>query len=210
MAMVFLLLRACCRTHLHNDPRRELRAKSQPYVYSALHAHQVATIIDGEPGTGAMVSRSTDGQLLIRGLRALGIIPIRGSSCRTDRDKGGSAAVRALIEHVLSGAPAYLAVDGPRGPRNRLNKGIALLSQRTGAVVINIVAVPTRRWILTGTWDRMQIPKPFSTINAYFGKPLAPRKDESLEQYRVRIETALNELEQKHDPIEAEIARAVV
>ena len=95
-----------------------------------------------------------------------------------------------------------------RGPRNRVHKGIAILSQRTGAAVVNLVAVPTRRWIFTHAWDRFQIPKPFATIHGYFGEPLFPRKGESVEQYRKRIETVLNELEQKHDPTEAEIAGA--
>ncbi|MHB9047313.1 MAG: lysophospholipid acyltransferase family protein, partial [Pirellulales bacterium] len=127
---------------------------------------------------------------------------------RKNGDKGGLAAVDALVKHVAGGAPGYLAVDGPRGPRNRVHKGIAMLSQRTGAAVVNLVAVPSRRWIFTRAWDRFQIPKPFATIHGYFGEPLFPRKGESVEQYRRRIETALNELERKHDPTEAELAGA--
>jgi lysophospholipid acyltransferase (LPLAT)-like uncharacterized protein len=203
IAVAVLILRACCRIRLHNDPRPRLRAQSQSYAYAVLHAHQIAAVIHGEPGTGAMVSRSDDGELLIPCLRVRGIVPIRGSNRRKHGDKGGIAAIDALVEHIAGGAPAYLAVDGPRGPRNRVHKGIAMLSQRTGAAVINLVAVPTRRWIFTRAWDRFQIPKPFSTIHGYFGEPLFPRNGESLEQYRKRIETALNELEQKHDPTEA-------
>jgi lysophospholipid acyltransferase (LPLAT)-like uncharacterized protein len=206
IAIAILILRACCRIRLHNDPRPKLRARSQSYVYSVLHAHQIAAIIDGEPGTGAMVSRSADGELLIPSLRVCGIVPIRGSNRRKNGDKGGLAAIDALVEHIVGGVPGYVAVDGPRGPRNRVHKGIALLSQRTGAAVVNMVAVPTRRWIFTRAWDRFQIPKPFATLNGYFGKPLFPRKGESVEQYRKRIETALSELEQKHDPAEAELA----
>ena len=207
-ATAILLLRASCRVRLHGDPRPGLRARSQPYVYSVLHAHQVAAVIDGERGTGAMVSRSADGEILIPSLRLRGIIPIRGSSRQTGRDKGGLVALDELIEHVVGGAPAYLAVDGPRGPRNRVHKGIAVLAQRSRAAVVNVVAVPTRRWILTGTWDRMQIPKPFCTIHAFFGEPLGPAEGESVERFRHRIETALNKLERTNDPIEAGLAQA--
>ena len=208
IALAILSLRACCRIRLHDDPRPGLRARSKPYAYSVLHAHQIGAIIDGEPGTGAMVSRSADGELLIPSLRLGGIVPIRGSGRRKHADKGGLGAIGGLIEHVLGGAPVYLAVDGPRGPRNHVHKGIALLSQRTGAAVINLVAVPTRRWIFTRAWDRFQIPKPFATIHGYFGEPLFPREGEGVEQYRKRIETALNELEQQHDPTEAALGRA--
>lgn len=207
IAVALLVLRATCRTHLHDDPRGALRTRSRSYIYAVLHAHQVAAIIDGERGTGAMVSRSTDGELLIPSLRVRGIVPVRGSGRRKYHDKGGLAAIDALVEHVLAGRPAYLAVDGPRGPRNRVHKGIALLSQRTGAPVINLVVVPTRRWIVKSAWDRFQIPKPFATIHGYFGEPIYPREDEGAEQYRKRIESALNGLEEKHDPMEAPSTR---
>lgn len=203
IAIAIVLLRTSCRIRRHGDPRPELRSKSQPYAYSLLHAHQVSAMIDGEAGTGAMVSRSQDGALIIPSLRARGILPIRGSTRLNGDDKGGGTAFNSLIAHVKGGAPAYFAVDGPRGPRSHVRKGIALLSQKTGAAVLNIVPVPTRRWILTGAWDRLQIPMPFSCIDVYFGEPLFPRDDEDLEQYRERIECALVALERQHDLDEA-------
>jgi len=208
IAIAVLLLRTCCRIRLHNDPRPNLRANSQAYVYSVLHSHQIATVIQGETGTGAMVSRSEDGELLIPCLWLRGIVPIRGSNRHKSGDKGGLGAIEALVEHIAGGAPGYLAVDGPRGPRNRVHKGIAVLSQRTGAAVINLVAVPSRRWIFTRAWDRFQIPKPFSMIHGYFSEPLFPREDESVEQYRKRIEISLNDLEREHDPVESQLAAA--
>jgi hypothetical protein len=146
-----------------------------------------------------MVSQSADGQLLLPGFWALGIKVIRGSNRSQNHDKGGRSALRQLITHVLNGSPAILAVDGPRGPRNHVRKGIAVLSRETGAAVLNVVAVPSRRWILRGAWDRLQIPQPFSRIDAYFAEPLRPRGTETVEQYRCRIETSLYELEVIHD-----------
>jgi len=208
IAIAVLILRACCRIRLHNDPRANLRARSQAYIYSVMHPHQIATILQGETGTGAMVSRSADGELLIPCLWLRGIVPIRGSNRRKSGDKGGLGAIDALVEHIAGGAPGYLAVDGPNGPSNRAHKGIAVLSRRTGAAVINLVAVPSRRWIFTRAWDRFQIPKPFSTIHGYFGEPIFPRKDETVEEYRKRIEVSLNDLEREHDPIESQLATA--
>ncbi len=208
-AIVVLFLRWTCRIHRHGDPRAELRARSRGYVYSVLHAHQLATVIGAERGTGAMVSRSMDGAILVPSLRFCGVVPVRGSSSKNGRDKGGRAAFQALIEHVVDGSPAYLAVDGPRGPRNRIHKGIALLSLKTGAAVVNVCAVPNRRWILSRAWDRLQIPKPFTTINVYFSEPIALQDGENAEQYRQRIEASLNELEREHDPVEAKLAQSI-
>ena len=207
-AIAIVLLRASCRIRRYDDPRNDLRAQARPYIYSVLHAHQVFAIIDGEPATGAMVSRSIDGGIIVPSLRARGIIPVRGSTNQKGQDNGGNTAFNALVNHVQGGRPAFLAVDGPRGPRNQIHKGVALLSRKTGAAVLNVVAVPTRRWFLTSTWDRLQIPKPFSTIHVHFGAPIFPREGESVNRYRERIQQALNELELKHDPAEAKRSQA--
>jgi lysophospholipid acyltransferase (LPLAT)-like uncharacterized protein len=156
-----------------------------------------------------MVSRSRDGALVALGLKLVGIIPIRGSSRRRGHDHGGLAALNALIEHVRGGRPAYLAVDGPRGPRNRVHKGIAVLSRQANAAVINVIVTSSRRWIIKQSWDRLQVPFPFCRIDVYFGNPMMPRAGESAETYRRRIEADLNEMEKIYEPEEAALVHSV-
>jgi lysophospholipid acyltransferase (LPLAT)-like uncharacterized protein len=153
-----------------------------------------------------MVSRSRDGDSVALGFKLIGIKTVRGSSSVGGRDKGGRLALTNLIEHVTNGSPAYLAVDGPRGPRNRVHKGIAVLSQETGAAVLNVVAVPSRRWIVKRSWDRLQIPKPFSTINVFVAEAIWPKPEERVEAYRRRIEQSLCQIETSQDSTEADIA----
>ena len=188
---------------VHNDPRPALKSAGTRYVYALLHAHQLSTLAGAEPGVAAMVSRSGDGELIVPILKSLGIKPVRGSNRRHNQDKGGIEALGEMIEHVNSGKPAYLAVDGPRGPRNQVRKGIAALAKDTSAAVLVVVAIPTRRWIVRKAWDRIQIPKPFCTVDGYFGEPLTIGAEESVEEFRKRIEQALNALESQWDPNEA-------
>ena len=206
IAFFMVLLRWTCRTRMHNDPRQALQAEGVPYVYSVLHAQQLAAATCGHRGTAAMVSQSLDGALVAFGLKCVGIIPIRGSSSHGQRNNGGLAALDNLIKHVRAGGPAYLAVDGPRGPRNRVHKGIAVLSRQANAAVINVVVVPSRRWIIGRSWDRLQVPVPFCRIDTYFGAPLRPQAGETAEAYRRRIEADLNALEALRDPTEAALA----
>jgi len=206
IALAMLILRLTCRARLHSDLREQLRDNGTPYVFSVLHANQVAAAICRERGTAAMVSQSRDGDHVAAGLKILGIKTIRGSSRGRHDDKGGLSALRSLVDHVRGGHPAYLAVDGPRGPRNRVHKGIAVLSKQTGAAVLNVVAVPTRRWIFKRSWDRFQIPKPFCRIDIYVAAPIIPQQAETVEQYRRRIEHSLCELELLRDPVEASYA----
>jgi lysophospholipid acyltransferase (LPLAT)-like uncharacterized protein len=208
IALAMLILRATCRVRIHSDPRPALRAVGARYVFSVLHAHQIAAATCRERGTAAMVSQSRDGDFVAVGLKLAGVKVFRGSSQRSGQDKGGLAALGHLIEHVRSGRPAYLAVDGPRGPRNRVHKGIAVLSQQTGAAVLNVVAIPTRRWIFKRSWDRFQIPKPFSRIDIFVAAPVWPQEGEPVEELRCRIEASLRDLELFGDPTEAGKAEA--
>ena len=199
IAAAVLLIRSTTRVNSHNDQRPYLRARGQNFVFSFLHAHQLGIIMIGERGTGAMVSQSQDGELVVPSLKVSGCVPVRGSKWRPNSgsSKGGREAVKALTEHVLSGKPAAVAVDGPRGPRGRVHKGIAAISQKTGAAVLNTVAIPSRRTILQRTWDKMQIPLPFGRIDGYFADPIYPRAGEKLEAYRQRIEASLHQLERR-------------
>jgi lysophospholipid acyltransferase (LPLAT)-like uncharacterized protein len=156
-AVAVLVIRLTCRIRFHDDPRPALRARGRLYAYAFLHAHQIATVMVAERGTGAMVSRSTDGALLIPSLLARGVVPIRGSTGRDGENKGGIAALSALVRHARRGAPVYLAVDGPRGPRNHVRRGIAQLAIELDAAILVAVALPSRRWILRGTWDSFHL-----------------------------------------------------
>jgi lysophospholipid acyltransferase (LPLAT)-like uncharacterized protein len=203
VAIAVTMLRWTVRIRFHNDPREFLRARGDNYLFSFLHAHQLGLILGGEKGTGAMVSRSKDGELIVPLLKVSGCVPVRGSSKVNRKDRGGKEALHTLVDHVQSGKPAALAVDGPRGPRGRVHKGIALLSQQTDAPVINLVAISRRKWKVTKAWDRMQIPIPFTLIDGYFADPIYPRSGEKLEAYRQRIEASLHALEMLHEPNEA-------
>jgi lysophospholipid acyltransferase (LPLAT)-like uncharacterized protein len=205
-AVAVLVIRLTCRIRFHDDPRPALRARGRLYAYAFLHAHQIATVMVAERGTGAMVSRSTDGAWLIPSLRVRGVVPIRGSTGRDGENKGGIAALSALVRHARGGAPVYLAVDGPRGPRNHVRRGIAQLAIELDAAILVAVALPSRRWILRGTWDGFQIPRPFCRIDVFFDPPTMPAPGVDADALRRLVSARLDALEAKHDPIEAGLA----
>ncbi|MEM0925426.1 MAG: DUF374 domain-containing protein [Planctomycetota bacterium] len=201
LSLYVKLLQRTCRCQILDDPRPELRASKTNYLFASLHAHQIAVIVYPEPGTGALVSRSKDGELIANVLRSIQVRPIRGSSGA--RRKGGATAFRELVAHVKSELPVFVAVDGPKGPRGRVHPGIAKLSQTTGTPVLPIAFIPNRRIIISAAWDRLQIPLPFSKLTGRFGRPLYPRPEETLSEYTDRIESELHDLEFLVDPRES-------
>ncbi len=196
-----LVIRMTCRVRVRNDRRPSLRRAGVPYVYAGLHAHNFAALQSAEPGTWAMVSRSRDGDILVPCLLLSGVTPIRGSG--GESRKGGVRALREMIQRLDATHPAFLAVDGPNGPRGHVHEGVALLARKTGAAVVPLVVIPSRRWVLKKSWDRLQLPKPFCTIDFYFGDPMEPGPEEKLELFADRIAQQLRRMEMLHDPHEA-------
>jgi lysophospholipid acyltransferase (LPLAT)-like uncharacterized protein len=204
-ALLILAWRATCRRRVIDDPRPALRAEGRGYIYALLHAHQLAAlVVNDDRRMAAMVSQSVDGTRLVPILRARRVLAVRGSTRSRGKDKGGRPALAELADLLRRGIPSLLAIDGPLGPRNHVHRGVVDLARETGAAILPVVVVPSRRWILPRTWDRMQIPKPFSTLRLAFDAPIDVRGDEPAEGVQTRVAEALDALERRHDAAEAD------
>ena len=63
------------------------------------------------------------------------------------------------------------AIDGPRGPRYEVKPGPVILAKKTGNPIIPFVFEPRRFWTLK-SWDKMQIPWPFTRTLLVIGEPI--------------------------------------
>jgi lysophospholipid acyltransferase (LPLAT)-like uncharacterized protein len=83
--------------------------------------------------------------------------------------------------------------DGPRGPRYVVQDGVMSLAQVTGLPIVPFSY--NLNWkISIKSWDRFQIPLPFSRCEMNFAKPIrVPREatDAEREELRQRLETSL-------------------
>jgi lysophospholipid acyltransferase (LPLAT)-like uncharacterized protein len=111
-----------------------------------------------------LISQSFDGELITRTLQCFGYRAVRGSSSRGGRD--GLFALRRVLE---DGTPAIFTADGPRGPIYQSKPGPIKLAQITGAPIGCFHLEPQHAWTAR-SWDRFQIPKPFSRIAVSWGQ----------------------------------------
>jgi hypothetical protein len=74
-----------------------------------------------------LISRHRDGELISSAMRSFGFSSVRGSTTR-----GGSAALKGLIERGRSGRDLAVTPDGPKGPRQVAQPGVILLARMTG------------------------------------------------------------------------------
>lgn len=136
----------------------------------------------------ALISASKDGALLAAVLRDFGVEAVRGSSSRR-----GAQALLELTSWAGRGYDLAVTPDGPRGPRHVVQEGIMTLAQVTG---LPIVPYSCRLgWkIQLKSWDRFQIPLPFSHCEMTFGEPIrVPRgaTDAERDQLREQLQVVL-------------------
>lgn len=96
------------------------------------------------------------------------------------------------LEARRRGEDIVIAPDGPRGPRRRAKEGVVQLARATGlpVVAVGLAAEPVRR---LGSWDRLQLPRPFARAVVVLGAPVALPADKdaalaALEEALARVD----------------------
>jgi len=150
-------------------------------------------------GIVVITSENFDGEWIARIIERFGFGTARGSTSR-----GGLKALLQLTRDMSSGKPTGFTVDGPRGPARVAQPGAVWLAKTTGNPVLPFHLEASRHWTLK-SWDRTQIPKPFSTVSISVGEPFYVSSDAD----ETAIESARQLLEQRLKDLEAR-ARALV
>ncbi len=141
-----------------------------------------------------ITSENFDGEWIARIIEHFGYGTARGSTSR-----GGLKAMLQLVRDMERGRPAGFALDGPRGPARVAQPGALWLARTTGNPVLPFHLEASRAWTLR-SWDRTQIPQPFSTVALAVGAPMevaADATDTEVEQRRTELEARLRALEQR-------------
>jgi lysophospholipid acyltransferase (LPLAT)-like uncharacterized protein len=142
-------------------------------------------------GMAAMVSASKDGGFLTGILECFSVQPVRGSSSRR-----GPQALLELTTWAERGYDLAITPDGPRGPRYVVQEGVMSLAQLTGLPIVPVSY--SLNWkIRVKSWDRFQIPLPFSRCEMIYEKPIyVPREatDAEREQLRLQLEAKLKSI----------------
>jgi lysophospholipid acyltransferase (LPLAT)-like uncharacterized protein len=137
------------------------------------HQHMlfgVRALLDLRPDglkLGFLISPSVDGVAPAMLVRKIGGHVIRGSSSHT-----GARALRDFYETIVKhGISPAITPDGPRGPRHEVKPGAVLLSQLTGKPVLPVSVAASHTWRFR-TWDRFELPLPFSRVVVAYGEPV--------------------------------------
>ena len=138
-------------------------------------------------GIVVITSENFDGEWIAGIIERFGYGTARGSTSRSARK-----ALRQLTRDMAAGRPAGFTLDGPRGPARVAQPGAVWLAKATGNPVLPFHLEARRHWTL-GSWDRTQIPKPFTTVSIAMGEPFDVPPDADA----VSIDQASRMLEQR-------------
>ena len=164
-------------------------------VFALWHAHQCGVFsCNMYKKTCIMVSNSKDGEIISRAANAVGVETVRGS-----QNRGGTKASLQLIKRIkeedINGA---LTIDGPRGPKRVVKKGIIEIARMTQTPIVPAVYwSPQKLFLKFKSWDEFRFPLIGTKLVMVFADPIKvpdEPSEEEIEKIRKEVEDKLNEL----------------
>jgi lysophospholipid acyltransferase (LPLAT)-like uncharacterized protein len=141
-----------------------------------------------------LISEHRDGAFIADAMHLLGIPTVRGSTTR-----GGARAMLKMVRAVKS-ENRHLGItpDGPKGPREEVQKGTVQLAMKTGLAMVPLCYATRCHW-RASSWDRFYIPKPFTRGVFVFGEPVGVREGEDMDATLQRFQQAMDDAQRQAD-----------
>ena len=146
---------------------RALRESRRPFVFVLWHS-RILPLLYRHRGENIvmLISRHRDGGYLADIGTRWGYRSVRGSTRR-----GGEVGLLGIVRALEGGAEVAITPDGPRGPAERVQPGAIAAAQHARVPIVAVGARVASAWYLS-SWDRMCIPKPFTTIELAYAPPI--------------------------------------
>lgn len=166
-----------------------LEEVSGPVIYGGWHSMLPFSLyFYRNTKIATMASQSEDGGLIAPIFERLGFAVVRGSTGR-----GSVRALKQIYRLLKQGYNIGLPVDGSRGPARKVQGGTLFLAAHTGSPIIPMNTVYSHS-LKFNSWDRMELPLPFSKVLILYGAPIYVPKDVSeqeFEKLRQKLENTL-------------------
>ena len=174
----------------------DVRGAGERFIATFWHDRIVlATWFWRRRGIVVMTSRSFDGEYIARFIQRFGYGAARGSSKR-----GGAEALDEMAACLAYGIDAAFTIDGPRGPRYVAKHGAVRLAAMSGQPILPFCVAAEHSWNI-GSWDRLQIPRPFTRAVMLVGAPIrvADASTATIAESQDRLQASLDALRERAD-----------
>ena len=173
--------------------------EKNPVILACYHGHQLGIYAYLQAGNklNVMVSKSKDGDIIAAGCEAVGLRTIRGSQSR-----GGAGATLKSLDKLKAGESVAITVDGPRGPKGVVKKGVIEIAKLSGVPIVpfswhseSLGFVRFKK-----SWDNLAYPINGIPTLGLYGDPIyvpEDADDNTVELYRQKLELELKIQEEK-------------
>ena len=117
-------------------------------------------------------------------------------------DHGGDLALTRMRDALASAALGAIAVDGPLGPYHEVKRGAIELASDLGFPLLPISVASRRKRVAAERWDRMELPRVFTTVCLEVGEPISvPRglDEDGVERFAQAVHAALDAIDARLD-----------
>ncbi|MBM7622929.1 lysophospholipid acyltransferase family protein [Sporohalobacter salinus] len=169
---------------------KRLKQQGKNLIFAFWHGKMLVPIYYlRHRGYYGLASRSRDGEYISRVLKKLGWNVVRGSTSR-----GSVRALLKLIKVLKQGEDVAITPDGPRGPRHTTKAGAVYLAKKSSDSLIIPIGVAFTNKKVINSWDRFNLPYPFTKGSLFFGDPIEVSSDadeDQIETKRKQVDNAL-------------------
>jgi len=198
-ALIYLISLTLKVVEIGRDIREKVETGQEPIICAFWHGRMFYypyAFYKSPIRPSVLVSPSGDGEVIARVLKLFRFGLVRGSSY-----KKSVTALRRMVKVVKGGSSVVLIADGSRGPLYKFQPGAPILAKLTGRPVVLTSTSYSRYWTIN-SWDKMIIPKPFSTVALIYDHPVfvpSDCGDECLERTRKELEDRLRSITDQAD-----------
>jgi len=205
--LIYTVIRVVCSTlrwevHGREHLDRILSDGHRP-IFTSWHAGTLgATWFWRGRGIVVMSSVSRDAEYTGRVIKRFGYGTARGSATR-----GGGRALAEMAHCLKSGIEVGFTIDGPKGPAYIAKPGAVTLARHSGEAILPF-HIAASSHIELPSWDRLQMPLPFTRTAALIGEPIYVSREASGDEVAVKqaaLQSALERLRLDADDWRAKI-----
>lgn len=180
------IINLLCKTYrlniINEKSVAELREKGENFILAFWHGTMlVPWYKHRDMRMLGLISQSKDGEILARILRKWNYTVTRGSS-----SKGGDVSLGVMVDFAKFEGSVCITPDGPRGPRQELKAGAVIAAKKSGTPLV-LLGVGYQSKFVLKSWDKFEIPKPFTKVNLVYSERIKIPVDSSYDQTSVII-----------------------
>ena len=170
------------------------------YIIALWHAHQCCLYaVPNREKVNVMISNSRDGDIIAHATQTMGLKVIRGS-----KSQKAIQATMGMIECLQNGEIGAITVDGPRGPKGIVHKGIISIAKTTNVPIVPVAYYsPQKNFLKFNTWDEFRFPLGFCKPVVKFGEPIYVDKDITNEGIKELQNVIAQAIQNLYDDIKA-------